>query len=265
MVQIMSDASFQQPQIVAHNLSEADYNRQRLSPDPKDELYIHLSDIRIFLEHYSNEPFPKLLDYGCGGSPYREMFKTKNYVRADYVDCGNLDCLISADGKIDLPDNSYDAVLSTQVLEHVFSPRAYLSEALRVLRPGGKLILTTHGIWEDHGCPYDFRRWTRDGLARELEEAGFQVGRVARLTTGPRAILFLFSRIIGQLHESRRSMLGWAFRLLRRSSFGTAELRHNWMDRQFGDRRAVYGDEPGNGIYLALGIEGVKPAATRAP
>jgi SAM-dependent methyltransferase len=262
MVQIMSDSSFQRPQVVAHNLSESEYNRQRFAPQPKDELYIHLSDIRSFLEHYTRETFPRLLDYGCGGSPYREMFKAGSYTRADYVDCGSLDCLISADGKIDLPDNSYDVVLSTQVLEHVFSPRTYLSEALRVLRPGGKLILTTHGIWEEHGCPYDFWRWTRDGLSRELQEAGFEVKRVARLTTGTRAILFLFSRIIGQLHDSRFHTLGWVFRLLRRSSFGTAELRHNWMDRQFGDRRVVFGNEPGNGIYLALGIEGVKPEAS---
>jgi SAM-dependent methyltransferase len=261
MVQSMSDSSYQQPQVVAHNLGESEYNRQRFDPQPKDEYYIHLSDIRLFLEDYSRETFPCLLDYGCGGSPYRELFQVGSYARADYVDCGNLDCLISADGKVDLPDNSYDAVLSTQVLEHVFSPRAYLAEALRLLRPGGKLILTTHGIWEDHGCPYDFRRWTRDGLSKELREAGFEVKKVARLTTGTRAILFLFSRILGTLHESRLHLLGWAFRLLRRSSFGTAELRHRWMDRQFGDRRVVFGDEPGNGIYLALGIEGVKPRA----
>jgi SAM-dependent methyltransferase len=257
----MNNPSFQQPQVVAENISSAEYNRERLSPQPKDDLYIHLSDIRLFLDPYVKENYTRLLDYGCGGSPYRELFKAEKYVRADYVDCGNLDCLISADGKLDFPDNSFDAVLSTQVLEHVFSPRTYLLEALRVLRPGGKLILTTHGIWEDHGCPYDFRRWTYDGLARELNDAGFKVTREARLTTGQRATLFLFSRILGQLHDGRTTLLGWVFRFLRRSSFGFAESRHKWMDRQYGNRRMVLGNEPGNGIYLALGIEAVKPAA----
>jgi SAM-dependent methyltransferase len=261
MDQIMSGTSFMTPQAVSESLGDAEYNRQRLAPHPKDYYYIHLSDIRLFLDQYETESFDRLLDYGCGGSPYRQMFKAGKYVRADYVDCGNLDCLIAADGQLSLADNSFDAVLSTQVLEHVFSPRQYLTEALRVLKPGGKLILTTHGIWEDHGCPYDFRRWTYDGLRRELEEAGFEVKRIAKLTTGPRAILFLFSQILGQLHDSRRRLAGLAFRVLRRSSFGVAELRHRWMDRQFPANRAVFEQNGGHGIYLALGIEGVKPKA----
>jgi SAM-dependent methyltransferase len=255
----MSSTSFMAPQTVSESLADADYNRQRISPEPRDQFYIHLADVRLFLDPYSRVSFGRLLDYGCGGSPYRALFKTEKYLRADYVDCGNLDCLIPPDGRLALADNSCDAVLSTQVLEHVFSPRTYLAEALRVLKPGGKLILTTHGIWEDHGCPYDFRRWTFDGLSRELEEAGFEVTRAARLTTGPRAILFLFSRILGTLHFPRLSLVGAAFRLLRRSAFGVPERRHQWMDRQFSGNRAIEGPTTGHNIYLALGVEAEKP------
>ena len=255
----MGTSAFIQPHAVAETLNEAEYNRQRFSPDPKDDYYVHLSDVRMFLEDYSGEPFDALLDYGCGGSPYRKLFKARNYIRADYIECGQIDFVISRDGIIGMSDDTCDGVLSTQVLEHVYSPRIYLSEAFRVMRPGGKLILTTHGIWEDHGCPYDFRRWTHDGLCRELEEVGFQVRRVARLTTGPRAVIFLFSQIIGQVHDTRRHLSGWALWLLRRSSFCTPQLRHKWMDRQFANNRAVFGNQPGHGIYLALGIEGIKP------
>jgi hypothetical protein len=63
------------------------------------------------------------------------------------------------------------------------------------------------------------------------------------------------------VHDDRRRLSGWAFRMLRRSSFAVSEPRHRWMDRQFADHRAVYGNVPGHGIYLALGIEAVKPAA----
>jgi SAM-dependent methyltransferase len=255
----MSESIFNPPNIISEQLGDAEYNRERLFPHPKDNLYVHLADIRLFLDHYKGDSFDRLLDYGCGGSPYRELFNAKNYIRADYVDSDNLDYAITSEGKIDMPDNSCDAVLSTQVLEHVFSPRQYLSEAFRVLRPGGKLILTTPGIWEDHGCPYDFRRWTYDGLRRELEDVGFTVSRTARLTTGPRAIIFLFSRIIYLLKDTPLSLSGWAFRLLRHSRFAVPESRHKWMDRHFAENRIVYGSESGHEIYLGLGIEGLKP------
>ena len=262
---VMSNPTSLKDSTLGQALGEIEYNRQRLSPNPKDQFYVHLSDVRLFLEDYSKASFDQLLDYGCGGSPYRQLFKARNYLRADYVDCGNLDCVITQDGKVSLPDNSCDGVLSTQVLEHVFSPRTYLAEAFRVLRPGGKLILTTHGVWEEHGCPYDFRRWTYDGLRRELEEAGFQVERTAKLTTGPRAVVFLFSQILSQLRASPRHLLAWAFWLLRRSCLATPELRHKWMDHQFSKNRMVLENESGHGIYLALGIEGVKPKNEPAP
>jgi SAM-dependent methyltransferase len=255
----MNYSAFKERESVSETLAGAEYNRQRCQPHPKDPYYIHLSDIRLFLAAYEGATFGSILDYGCGGSPYRSLFQATEYRRADYVDCGGVDCLIEQDGRLSQPDDSFDLVLSTQVLEHVFQPQDYLKEAWRVLRPGGRIILTTHGIWEEHGCPYDFRRWTFDGLSQELEQAGFAVKRVAKLTTGPRAILFLFAQILGQVHDGRRTMSGWAFRLLRRSTFAKPEFRHRWMDRQFPDHRLVSEKRPGHGLYLALGIEATKP------
>ena len=73
---------------------------------------------------------------------------------------------------------SVDIVLSSQVLEHVPSPQDYLREAHRVLKPAGTLLLSTHGYWMYHPDPTDFWRWTRDGLVRQIEAAGFTVQSV---------------------------------------------------------------------------------------
>ena len=250
-------ASEHQP--IGDMLVADEYNRQRVAPVRDDEYYIHLADLRQFLEKIVHEKHSSILDYGCGGSPYKSLFKFDRYVRADYVSCLGIDLKINDDGRLECNDDQFSLVLTTQVLEHVQDPQAFLREAYRVLVPGGRLVLTTHGIWEDHGCPYDFRRWTADGLRHEIQSAGFEVQEMDKLTTGPRATLFLFARILNSLCVSRRTTFGWAMWLLRRSLFGSNSRRHRWMDVQFAENCVVSDSTPGHISYLALGCIATKP------
>jgi SAM-dependent methyltransferase len=120
----------------------------------------------------------RVLDYGCADMPYRDFFGPGvEYVGADLEGNEQATVTINDDGTLPVPDESFDAVLSTQVLEHVQDPRVYLRECRRVLRPGGRLLLSTHGIFPYHPDPVDFWRWTGEGLRRELEDAGFEILR----------------------------------------------------------------------------------------
>lgn len=117
----------------------------------------------------------RILDYGCGDRPYRELFpETCVYSGADLPGNPNADWTIDAAGKIPVPDESFDLIFSTQVLEHVDDPAAYLLECHRMLRPDGKLLLTTHGLMFLHPHPRDLWRWTLDGLQLALNQAGFR-------------------------------------------------------------------------------------------
>src|ERR1035437_1063258 len=140
--------------------------RQRIEPRPGDSLYLHLSDLRLALQAHATDAKLDLLDFGAGCSPYRSLFPKANYRRADFaIGTGEgLDFVLNESLLVAAPDNSFDLVLSTQVLEHVEQPENYLKECLRLLRPGGKLVLTTHGIYAAHPCPLDLHRWTADGL-----------------------------------------------------------------------------------------------------
>lgn len=70
---------------------------------------------------------------------------------------------------------SIDVVLMLEVLEHLRDPRAALAEVARVLRPGGRLLLTVPFMYPIHDAPYDFQRFTIHGLEREMEVAGLSL------------------------------------------------------------------------------------------
>jgi SAM-dependent methyltransferase len=149
-----------------------------------------------------------VVDLGCGDSPYRPFFAERGarYVRCDLE--GVVDVVLRPGEPIDLPEGRADGVVSFQVLEHVWDLDWYLGEARRLLRDGGWLLLSTHGVWPYHPHPTDFRRWTRDGLVRELEGRGFAVEKVQPVC-GPLAWSSQV-RLLGLREILRRiPLLGW--------------------------------------------------------
>lgn len=118
----------------------------------------------------------RVLDYGCATQPYRSLFGPGiDYVGADIPGNPLADVELGDEGTVPLTDSSFDMVLSTQVLEHAIDPARYLSECCRLLKPGGSLVLSTHGIMYYHPDPEDYWRWTSAGLAKLVEDGGLQV------------------------------------------------------------------------------------------
>ncbi|MEZ4821725.1 MAG: class I SAM-dependent methyltransferase [Ignavibacteria bacterium] len=105
---------------------------------------------------------------------YSSLFK-ESYTGIDVGENAHADVIIDPDGRIPFQDGEFDVVLSSQVLEHVEDSDNYLSECRRVLKPGGLLILSTHGTWQFHSHPVDIQRWTSMGLKRLITKAGFNL------------------------------------------------------------------------------------------
>lgn len=86
----------------------------------------------------------------------------------------------SADARhLPFPDASFDLVLSTDAWEHVEEDDLVASEAYRVLRPGGRLLVTVPAgmdLWSGHDLALGHhRRYERDELVGLAERAGFRV------------------------------------------------------------------------------------------
>lgn len=151
--------------------------KRRHSPRPIDTDWLVLKALREGICQLASavaRPGMKALDLGCGTRPYEEIFSK---LRVEYVggDFDGAEVLIDGAGRVHADDGSADLVLSFQVLEHVRSLAVYLSEARRVLRADGHLLLSTHGTWLYHPHPEDHRRWTREGLTVDLAAGGFEV------------------------------------------------------------------------------------------
>ena len=143
-----------------------------------------------------------VIDLGCGEMPYRSLIESRggHYLGCD-IDPG-APIPITAGLRVPLDDAIARAVVSFQVLEHVWDLGWYLGECRRLLSPSGRLLLSTHGAWLYHPHPTDYRRWTRDGLVQELEANGLIVERVSALT-GPLAWTTQF-RLLGYREVLRR-------------------------------------------------------------
>lgn len=144
------------------------------------ELRLRLNPRRHEIEHFIKEIAKKtpknsrILDAGAGPCPYKHFFSHCKYEATDYVNPYKiLDFTCTLD-KIPRPSKTYDAVLCTEVLEHVEFPQKVVKELYRVLNKSGRLYLTCPQGWMLHQEPHNYFYFTKYGLFSLLNRAGFK-------------------------------------------------------------------------------------------
>lgn len=116
-----------------------------------------------------------ILDVGCGNkNRYGELFEKNKYVRLDHNAECNPDIVADAQN-IPLPDASFDSIVCTQTLEHLAEPQKAVNEFHRLLRKDGHCLVTVPFFNEMHEEPYDFWRFTKFGLEKLFQNAGFKI------------------------------------------------------------------------------------------
>jgi ubiquinone/menaquinone biosynthesis C-methylase UbiE len=144
------------------------------------------------------------LDLGCGDGRLSELIDADELTLADVSDVALQRAArrlpaaqvvaLAPDAALPLPDNAFDLVVCTETMEHVRDIQLLLSEVRRVLRPGGRLALTTPahsrltGLdvltrgFERRFPPLSphLRFLTRRSLRALLDDLGFDPGSIQR-------------------------------------------------------------------------------------
>lgn len=119
-----------------------------------------------FLKDYQSPA--RFLDIGCSGGPYIKYFP--NRLGVDVKKTPVVDVVADAHDLRVFPDEEFDGILCTEVLEHLHTPSVAIGEMHRVLKKGGTLLLTTRFIFPLHDVPGDYYRFTRYGLEYLLKD-----------------------------------------------------------------------------------------------
>lgn len=124
------------------------------------------------------ELFGCVVDLGCGVRPFEQdiLQYADEYIGVDWSSTlHGLQADVVADLNRPLPITGEvaDHVVSFEVMEHLAEPQVMLSEAFRILRPGGQVTLSVPFQWWVHEAPWDYYRYTRHGREYLLQKVGF--------------------------------------------------------------------------------------------
>ncbi len=147
--------------------------------------------IRAFLSKHATDGM--VIDIGSGDDYYKDLFPNKLNIDIDPKRnpdiVGDVCCL-------PFDNDSVDGILNIEVLEHVSDPRGAVDEMFRVLKPGGKLILTTRFAFPIHDAPGDFFRYTKYGLKNLFDK--WEIESVEEESASFEAVAVILQRLMFQ-------------------------------------------------------------------
>mgnify|MGYP001596633027 CR=1 FL=1 len=134
----------------------------------------------------------KILDVGGSKkSGYHELIKGNHTITTGNIDESyGIDVVFDAQKPWPFPDASFNGVLLVNILEHLYHYKVAVEESFRVLKGGGIVAGVVPFMFNVHGSPNDYFRYTRSTLENIFKEAGFREVVIQELGTGAFSVIY---------------------------------------------------------------------------
>ena len=170
----------------------------------------------------------RLVDLGCGKVPLFGTYRA----HVDVVTCvdwsnsvhanTHLDVETSLSERLPFADEQFDTIVLSDVLEHIAEPGLLWNEMVRILAPGGHLLLNVPFLYGIHEAPHDYYRYTSFALRRFAEMRGMSVTVLESLGGGVEVLSDLLAKHLGTIPYIG-SALAWLVQFAARS-FGNTGI-----------------------------------------
>ncbi len=134
----------------------------------------------------------KILDVGGSKkSGYHELIQGEHSFTVGNIDESyGIDIVFDAQKTWPFPNESFEGVLLINILEHLYDYKEALLESHRTLVKGGIVVAVVPFMFNVHGSPNDYFRYTRTTLEKVFGDAGFESVQVKELGTGAFSVIY---------------------------------------------------------------------------
>jgi len=184
----------------------------------------------------------EVLDIGAGRGDFKTIFSHCRYTGLDIYPYPELDLAVDLIELCPFKEESFDLIVMANVIEHVFEYRKLVSRAAKLLKPGGRLLITVPFLLKLHQEPVDYHRYTRYAL----QQLGSENGLTAEVLDGYYNPLALMDEGIGNVWEyclPRTS--GFAKLLTKAGIFGSQKFS-NYLKKLLGNGYTAPADKEAN-------------------
>ena len=110
---------------------------------------------------------------------------------------------------IPIKNDCFDLIICSELLEHVLNPRKVLDEIYRVMKVGGKVLITVPFLYNIHADPHDYGRYTDTYWDSVMKSIGFKKITVIKQGGFFSVLVDMMRAWVNFLNKNNLRWIGW--------------------------------------------------------